>query len=59
MSQYTFYTTQSDLSQYNGTVVEVLGPLPESEYDREDVGPMYRVRLWDGSVIDAFDDELQ
>jgi len=54
-----FYTTQSDLMQYNGTVVKVLWPLPESEYDREDVGPMYRIRLFDGSEIDAFDDELQ
>lgn len=54
-----FYTTQSDLVKYNGTEVVVLGPLSESEYDREEVGPMYHIRLFDGTEIDAFDDELQ
>lgn len=53
-----FYTTQSDLLQYNGAEVTVLGPLPESEYDKEDVGPMFMIRFPDGKEIDAFEDEL-
>lgn len=54
----TFYTTQSDLLKYNGTVVEVLREMAESEYDKADVGPMYVIRFFDGFVAGAFEDEL-
>lgn len=53
-----FRTTQSDLLKFNGTIVEVTGPLPETEYDKEDVGPMFRARFNDGIIRDVFDDEL-
>ena len=54
----SFMTTQSDLLKYNGTTVEVLCELDESEYDKEEVGQMYRIRLIDGNEINAFEDEL-
>jgi len=47
----SFMTTQSDLLKYNGTTVEVLCELDESEYDKEEVGQMYRIRLIDGNEI--------
>ena len=54
----SFMTTQSDLLKYNGTTVAVLYELDESEYDKEEVGQMYRIRLIDGNEINAFEDEL-
>lgn len=53
-----FRTTQSDLLKFNGTIVLVLAPLPEAEYDKEDVGPMFRAQFKDGIIRDVFDDEL-
>lgn len=53
-----FHTTQSDLVKFNFSHVEVLGPLDETEYDREDVGPMYKARFIDGEIRDVFEDEL-
>ena len=54
----SFMTTQSDLLKYNGTTVTVLCELDESEYDKEEVGQMYKIRLIDGNEINAFEDEL-
>ena len=59
MTNAIFTTTQSDLIKYNGSVVLVLCPLNENEYDREDVGNMYKIRLFNGDEIDAFEDELE
>lgn len=53
-----FRTTDSSLVQYNNTVVEVLGELDESEYDKADVGPMFNIRFQDGKEAEAFEDEL-
>lgn len=53
-----FQTTQSDLLKYNGMKCEVLGKLNDSEYDKEDVGNMYNIRLDNGDEIQAFEDEL-
>lgn len=53
-----FNTTQSDLVKFNSSYVEVLAPLDEEEYDREDVGPMYKARFIDGEIRDVFEDEL-
>ena len=56
--KYTFNTTDKELSKYNGTDVEVIRPLTETECDIEDVGNMYKVRFADGYETDAFEDEL-
>lgn len=56
--KYTFNTTDTELSKYNGTDVEVIRPLTETECDIEDVGNMYKVRFADGYERDAFEDEL-
>lgn len=53
-----FTTTQSDLLKFNGLEVDVLGPLSESEYDLEDVGPMFKARFPDGEIRDVFEDEI-
>ncbi len=53
-----FHTTQSDLTKYNGTAVTVLHELDESEYDKADVGQMYKIKFFDGHTADAFEDEL-
>lgn len=53
-----FNTTDSELTQYNGTVVEVIRPLTQDECDIEDVGKMYKVKFHDGYIRDAFQDEL-
>lgn len=55
---FRFFTTQSDLVKFNGSRIEILEPLDEREYDREDVGPMYKARFNDGEIRDVFEDEL-
>ena len=57
--KYTFNTTDTELLKYNGTDVEVIRPLTETECDIEDVGNMYKVRFSDGYEKDAFEDELE
>lgn len=36
----------------------VIGPLPESDFDLEEVGPMYALKLFDDSEVHAFQDEM-
>ena len=51
-----------DLPLEDGTTVAVLGPLPEHLYDREEVGPMFRVVVLGGPLAGArfqlFADEI-
>ena len=55
----TFTTTDSEyIGKYNNTECVVLGELDPSRYDKEDVGPMYSIKLFDGAIIEAFEDEL-
>ncbi|WIB65705.1 hypothetical protein [Curtobacterium sp. MCBD17_040] len=51
-------TSETDLDGRHGQRVHVIGPLDESEYDVEEVGPMFRVRFDDGHEADVFSDEL-
>lgn len=53
-----FETTQSDLTRYNGMKIIASAPLDESRYDKEDVGEMFRIKLEDGTLLDAFEDEM-
>ena len=53
-----FETTQSDLAHYNGMKIIASAPLDESRYDKEDVGEMLRIKLEDGTLLDAFEDEM-
>lgn len=52
-----FNTTQSDLTKYNGTEVEVGTELTDAERDPE-VGRMFHITFFDGKKEDAFEDEL-
>lgn len=54
-----FKTTQSDLRKYNGMKISALVPLPEEEYDKSDVGEMFRIRLENGAMLNAFSDEIE
>lgn len=58
MAKAIFNTKDSELTQYNGSVVEIIRPLTSDECDIEDVGNMYKVRFSDGYERDAFEDEL-
>lgn len=53
----------SEIPLADGTAVAVLGPLPESQYDREEVGPMFRVCAvggeHDGQRFALFADEIE
>ena len=53
-----FFTTQSDLVKYNGLSCKVIVPLNESEYDKDDVGPMYKIVLETGAQLSCYADEL-
>ena len=50
----------SKYNQYTGKKVQVIRPMRDDEFDRFDVGPMYKVKLVDDStfMFDAFEDEL-
>ena len=54
----TFNSVQTDYSKYSGMKLEIIEPLPESEYDLIEVGPMFRIKLENGLVLTAFDDEI-
>lgn len=58
MKTATFSTQDSALREHNGETVTVISPLPESEFDREEVGDMFRIRFANGELSDAFSDEL-
>lgn len=49
-----FTTAQSGLNDLNGVTCKVIGPLRDSEYDRCETGPMYKVTF----TLDVFEDEL-
>lgn len=49
----------SQLNHRNGERIFVIDELDPSEYDREEVGPMYRVMFEDGFEVDAFEDEIE
>lgn len=53
-----FFTTQSDLVKYNGLSCKVIVLLDEAEYDKFDVGPMYRIVLETGTQLSCYADEL-
>lgn len=55
---HIFTTTQSDLLQHNGKAFEVIRQLKDSEYDAQDVGNMYIIRLDTGEEITVFEDEI-
>ncbi len=56
--KYIFNTTDSDFSMYNGTKVEIIRLLTNTEADISDVGNMYKARFNDGTERDVFEDEL-
>lgn len=56
--KYIFNTTDTELTKYNGTEVEVIRPLTDKECDIADVGNMYKIKFDDGYIRDAFEDEL-
>ena len=49
----------SALNHRSGERIFVIDELDPSTYDREEVGPMYRVAFEDGTEIDAFEDEIE
>lgn len=57
-SRAIFTTTQSNLTYLNGNEVTVLRELEEAECDIDDVGYMYEVKFFDGTIKQAFADEL-
>jgi hypothetical protein len=53
----------TDLPLTDGTIIAVLGPLPETQYDREEVGPMFQVCAVNGEYAGQhfalFEDEIE
>lgn len=57
-----FYTNDSEYSFFNGVEIVNIKTLSEDEYDKEDVGQMYRITVLIGESIhelDAFEDEIK
>ncbi len=50
--------TSTEAASKGPMTVTVLGPLDPSEYDIEEVGAMYNIELPDGSMYQAFEEEL-
>jgi len=54
-----FKTMQSDLKKYNNLNCEIIRELNEEEYDKKEIGiKMYKIKLSNNIIIDAFEDEL-
>jgi len=54
-----FFTIYDDHKSRNGQRFEVLGKKPAHEYDIEYVGVMWKIRFEDGTVLDAFPEEVE
>ncbi|EOC1305544.1 hypothetical protein ACR9UB_003409 [Cronobacter dublinensis] len=60
MKTMIFTSTDSDKKSRGPVLVEIVRQLTEEEANNQDeTGPMYLVRLPDGSTEHAFDDELE
>lgn len=55
---FNSHNGDSELDERTGQKCWVLYPLSPKDYDRFDVGRMYRIRFVDGFETDAFEDEL-
>jgi hypothetical protein len=49
----------SEWKSYDGEKCKVKMRKPETEYDFDDIGTMWKIELEDGSELDAFSDELE
>lgn len=57
-NQTTFLTPYDQYADRHGQACTILGEAPSNEYDRDEVGVMFRVRFGDGEVIDAWPEEV-
>lgn len=57
---YLFVTTDSSLTRYNGQTVKIKRQMTKEldDIDETDLPKMYKVITDDGSIIEAFEDEL-
>ena len=55
---YRFITPFDQYREHNKKLCKVLRPLTCKEADLNETGPMFKVELEGGEVIDVFDDEL-
>lgn len=57
---YLFVTTDSNLTCYNGQTVKIKRQMTKEldGIDETDLPKMYKVITGDGSIIEAFEDEL-
>lgn len=53
------HNADSTLNKRSGEVVTVVRPLTKYEADIDDVGKMYKIKFSDGTMADAFEDELK
>ena len=53
-----FVSDDSTYKAYDGKFCTVIGRVDEGSYDFEDVGTMWRVRMADGTELQAFADEV-
>lgn len=58
MTTKTFTTVDTEWADRSGHAVTVLGEIDPTTYDRDEVGPMFRIQFADGIQADAFGDEL-
>ena len=53
-----YVSDDSTYKAYDGKFCTVIGRVDEGSYDFEDVGTMWRVRMADGTELQAFADEV-
>jgi hypothetical protein len=56
----TVVATTGELAAYRGTEYTMLGRTPDDEYERvePEAGSLWRIRLHDGEVVNAYGDEI-
>ena len=54
----TFFSYFDKEKQYNGMSFEIIREMTEQEYDKEEVGNMYIVKLENGEEIQAYEEEI-
>jgi hypothetical protein len=54
----TYQTTSKDTAEHNNKPFRLLGRVDPDSYDYDEVGPMYRIKIEGGSIVDAFPEEV-
>jgi hypothetical protein len=58
-TEFTFHSPYDEYAHRIGNKAVVLGMVPPESYDYDECGPMYMIRFFDGTKIEAWPEEVE